>query len=52
MMNNMQNLFSLYNQLRQNPAQLLAQRFNIPINMNMNDQDTPAPVSFDTRRML
>lgn len=34
-MNN--NIFNLYNQLRQNPAQMLAQRFNVPQNMNLNN---------------
>lgn len=34
-MNN--NIFNLYNQLRQNPAQMLAQRFNLPQNMNLNN---------------
>ena len=31
------NLFNLYQQLRQNPAQLLAQKYNIPNNINTNN---------------
>lgn len=30
-------IFSLYQQFRQNPLQMLARRFNIPNNVNMND---------------
>ena len=37
MMNPMQ-IFSMLQQLRQNPAQLLAQKFNVPSNLN-NPQD-------------
>lgn len=37
MMNPMQ-IFSMLQQLRQNPAQLLAQKFNVPGNLN-NPQD-------------
>ena len=33
----MNNIFTLYQQLRQNPMQLLAKRFNIPNNVNLND---------------
>lgn len=33
----MNNIFTLYQQLRQNPMQLLAKRFNIPNNVNPND---------------
>lgn len=36
-MNPMQ-IFSMLQQLRQNPAQLLAQKFNVPANLN-NPQD-------------
>ena len=36
-MNPMQ-IFSMLQQLRQNPAQLLAQKFNVPSNLN-NPQD-------------
>ncbi len=34
----MMDIFSMYNQLRSNPMQLLSRRFNIPQNMN-NPQD-------------
>lgn len=34
----MMDIFSIYNQLRSNPMQLLSRRFNIPQNMN-NPQD-------------
>lgn len=33
----MNDIFSLYQQFRQNPLQMLARRFNIPNNVNMND---------------
>ena len=33
----MNDIFSLYQQFRQNPLQMLARRFNIPNNGNMND---------------
>lgn len=33
----MNNIFAMYQQLRQNPMQLLARRFNIPNNVNIND---------------
>ena len=33
----MNNIFTMYQQLRQNPMQVLAQRFNIPQNVNIND---------------
>lgn len=33
----MNNIFAMYQQLRQNPMQVLAQRFNIPQNVNIND---------------
>ena len=36
-MNNMINFMQMYQQLRQNPAQMLAQRFNLPPNMDMNN---------------
>lgn len=35
MLNN--NILSLYQTLRKNPMQVLAQRFNIPQGLNMND---------------
>lgn len=35
-MNNM-NFMQMLQQLRQNPMQMLAQRFNVPQNMNLNN---------------
>lgn len=37
-MNN--NLLAMYQQMRQNPMQLLSQRFNIPQNINMQDPNS------------
>ena len=37
MMNNFLNIMQAYNQLRQNPMQILTKRFNIPNTVNMND---------------
>ena len=36
-MNNINQLMSMYQQLRTNPMQLLARRFNLPQGMNMNN---------------
>lgn len=36
-MNNMNQLMNMYQQLRTNPMQLLARRFNLPQGMNMNN---------------
>ena len=33
----MNNILSMYQQFRQNPMQMLMQRFNIPGNVNMNN---------------
>ena len=33
----MNDIFSLYQQFRQNPLQMLARRFNIPNNVNITD---------------
>lgn len=33
----MNNIFSLYSQMMQNPMAILTQRFNIPQDINMND---------------
>ena len=35
----MNNIFQLYQQMMQNPMGLLAQKFNIPQNVNANDPD-------------
>lgn len=34
------NIFSMYQQFKQNPMQMLMQRFNIPSNVNMNDPNS------------
>lgn len=34
------NIFSMYQRLRQNPMQMLMQKFNIPSNVNMNDPNS------------
>lgn len=36
----MNNIFALYQQFRQNPMQMLARRFNIPNNVDMNDPNS------------
>ncbi len=36
----MNNIFQMYQQLRQNPVQMLARRFNIPSNVNINDPNS------------
>ena len=36
----MNNIFQMYQQLRQNPMQMLARRFNIPSNVNVNDPNS------------
>ena len=40
MMGNINDVFNVFNQLRQNPMQVLSTRFNIPQNMNMNDPNS------------
>lgn len=37
MAGNLNDLMNMYQQLRSNPAQILARRFNIPQNVNLND---------------
>lgn len=37
MVGNMKDIMDAYNRLRQNPMQMLQQKFNIPQNLNMND---------------
>ncbi len=37
MAGNINDLMNMYQQLRANPAQLLARRFNLPQNINLND---------------
>lgn len=36
-MNNINQIMSMYQQLRTNPMQILARRFNLPQGMNMNN---------------
>ena len=36
-MNNINQIMSMYQQLRTNPMQMLARRFNLPQGMNMNN---------------
>jgi ferritin len=36
-MNNINQMMQMYQQLRSNPMQILAKRFNLPQNMNMNN---------------
>ena len=36
-MNNINQIMNMYQQLRTNPMQLLAKRFNLPQGMNMNN---------------
>lgn len=37
MAGNFNDIMNLYQQLRSNPAQILARKFNIPQNINLND---------------
>lgn len=37
MAGNFNDMMNLYQQLRSNPAQILARKFNIPQNINLND---------------
>lgn len=37
MIGNMKDMMNLYQQLRQNPLQMLQKRFNIPQNLNMSN---------------
>lgn len=37
MIGNMKDMMNLYQQLRQNPLQMLQKRFNIPQNLNMQN---------------
>ena len=37
MMNNVNQIMQMYQQLRTNPMQILARRFNLPQGMNMNN---------------
>ena len=37
MINNMNDIMNFYQQLRQNPMQVLSRRFNLPQDLNMNN---------------
>lgn len=37
MLNNLQNIADLYQKFKQNPVQMLNQKFNIPQNVNLSD---------------
>lgn len=37
MVGNMKDIMNFYNRFRQNPMQMLCQKFNIPQNINVND---------------
>ena len=37
MFGNIQDINNLYQQLRQNPSQILNRRFNVPLNVDMSD---------------
>lgn len=39
MVGDMKDIMDFYNQLRQNPAQILNKKFNIPQNVNMSNPD-------------
>ena len=39
MMNNPMQMMQMLNQIKQNPMQMLSQRFNLPTNMPSNPQD-------------
>ena len=39
MMNNPMQMMQMLNQIKQNPMQMLSQRFNLPANMPSNPQD-------------
>lgn len=40
MMNNINNMMNIYQQLRQNPMQILSRRFNIPQSVDMRDPNS------------
>lgn len=37
MMNNANDIMNIFNQLKQNPMQVLSKKFNLPQNLNMNN---------------
>lgn len=40
MMNNVNDVMNIFQQLKQNPLQILSRRFNLPQNMNTNDPNS------------
>lgn len=40
MMNNVNDMMNIFQQLKQNPLQILSRRFNLPQNMNTNDPNS------------
>ncbi len=40
MMNNINDMMNIFQQLKQNPLQILSRRFNLPQNMNTNDPNS------------
>jgi len=55
MFNNLQNmkqeLIAKYQQLRQNPMQMLSQKYNIPSNMNLNNPDEIIQYLMNTKQI-
>jgi antitoxin component HigA of HigAB toxin-antitoxin module len=50
-MNNINQIMSMYQQLRTNPMQMLARRFNMPQNMNMNNPNDIIQHLLNTRQI-
>jgi hypothetical protein len=50
-MNNINQIMSMYQQLRSNPMQMLARRFNMPQNMNMNNPNDIIQHLLNTRQI-
>lgn len=50
-MNNINQIMSMYQQLRSNPMQLLARRFNLPQGMNMNNPNDIIQHLLNTRQI-
>ena len=40
MLGNMKDIMNFYNKFKQNPMQMLQQKFNIPQNVNVNDPNS------------
>jgi len=50
-MNNINQLMSMYQQLRSNPVQLLARRFNLPQGVNINNPNDIIQHLLNTRQI-